>query len=507
MWKKLLRPFGKYTQAADITERLLSENEIHTHSQVLLSMSEAVSFIDSDHRILFTNPSFNVMFRYRAGELIGQHITILNAASPEENGRIASEIHSSIAQTGYWEGEFQNIRKDGTRFYTKARITALEGITGIAYISVQEDITQRKATEDALRASEARLSLIFNLRPDIKALLRVEADNSFVFEVVNQAFRSLIHRAFPYSPRVITGKELIAFLRECRVPEDDIVFEVASYQNLIKTSKPIAYDDRMTSSAVPMVLEVTKVPILDAERQCTHILFSARDVTSARQAQEALHQSEARLHNLSQRLIQAQEDERRHIGRELHDQIGQLLTGLRLSIGALERKPVDELPEAILAPQQIIDDVIRQLRALTHSLHPSILDNLGLGPALEQLFNQYERQTGIRVNWTQEGLVPPCPFPPDVRIAAYRIVQEALTNVARYAGVEEANAETVFSENRLHIVISDSGRGFASSAVLASNEGMGLVGIRERVNALEGELYIKSEPGQGTIIQVTLSCG
>jgi PAS domain S-box-containing protein len=310
----------------------------------------------------------NAMFGYEAGELIGKHLTILNDATPEENVRIIVNIHTAIEKNGFWEGELHNIRKDGTAFDTRARITTISSPENVWLVSVQEDITQRMQYEKDLQISKER-------------------------------YRTL-----------------------------------------------------------------------------------------------------------SLKLMQAQEEERRRIGSELHDEIGQLLTGLKLSIAELGRKPPERLQEALNLPQNLIDQTIEKLRILTHSLVPNILVDLGLGPALEWHFQQYERQTGIRIHWKRIGLNPPCPCSTDVRVAAYRIVQEALTNVARHAEVKEVNVETVMTDNILNLKIQDFGCGFSPAIVQASYDTIGLVGIRERVLALGGEIKIESKPDLGTRIEVILPC-
>ena len=148
-------PDGPMTLATviDITERTRAQQELQLHSQVLLAMGEGLHFIDSQGIIRFTNPALDAMFGYERGELLGKHATVLNDAGPEENARISRAIKSVSPTKGAWEGEFRNQRKDGSIFYSRARISAIERQGSIAFVGIQEDITQRRTDEQRIRDS------------------------------------------------------------------------------------------------------------------------------------------------------------------------------------------------------------------------------------------------------------------------------------------------------------------------------------------------------------------
>jgi PAS domain S-box-containing protein len=137
----------------DVTEQRRTEEELRTHSLVLMSMSEGVLFIDRDEIIRFTNPALDAMFGYAEGELVGQHVGILNGASEEANRASSARVRAAVEESGAWQGEFQNRRKDGATFFTRARITQIERPGEVMFVSVQRDITEEKRAEEALRAS------------------------------------------------------------------------------------------------------------------------------------------------------------------------------------------------------------------------------------------------------------------------------------------------------------------------------------------------------------------
>jgi len=197
---------------------------------------------------------------------------------------------------------------------------------------------------------------------------------------------------------------------------------------------------------------------------------------------------------LLDRVISAQEDERRHLARELHDEVGQLLTGLKLMLETGE-------PEACASAVTVVNHLLVQVRDISMSLRPAMLDDLGLVPALLWLFERFSVQARMRVDFQQAGSSRR--FPRKAETAVFRIVQEAMTNVARHATVSEVKVRLWADAERLGARIEDSGRGFEVAAALAGPTA-GLGGMRERAEVLGGQLTIESAPGSGTRLSVEL---
>ena len=153
---------------------------------------------------------------------------------------------------------------------------------------------------------------------------------------------------------------------------------------------------------------------------------------------------------LSRRLMEVQEAERRHLARELHDEIGQYLTGVSLILGDLERRPLDTARAPLREAHTLVDDLIVRVRDLSLDLRPAMLDDLGLLPALLWLFERFSKQTNLEIDFHHTGVNRR--FQHDVETAAYRIVQEALTNVARHAGVSQALVHVSADDHRLSVV-------------------------------------------------------
>ncbi len=205
---------------------------------------------------------------------------------------------------------------------------------------------------------------------------------------------------------------------------------------------------------------------------------------------------------LTTRLVEIQETERRHIARELHDQIGQVLTGLQFMLESSKNKATEEQSSKITEAQETVSALIEQIREMSLNLRPSMLDDIGLIPTLQWHFERYTKQTGIKVTFNQNGITQR--FLPDVETAVYRIVQEALTNVARYAQVTEVNVQLAHQDNTLGVVIVDHGVGFDPTFDIRKAATAGLTGMRERANMLGGYMVVKSAPKEGTKILVML---
>jgi signal transduction histidine kinase len=211
--------------------------------------------------------------------------------------------------------------------------------------------------------------------------------------------------------------------------------------------------------------------------------------------------AEDELRALSNSTLQRLDEERRNISRELHDQTGQSLTVLNLLLAKVKRAMDGKDPQIIAdidESQTVVKELMQQVRTLSTTLHPSMLDNIGLIPTLEWYTREFTSRTGITINFTSDGQEGD--LSSRLRITVYRIIQEALTNIARYAEIKEALIRVRFIGNTLKIHIEDRGKGFDLSAVALTSSG--IRGMRERIYSLKGNMEITSSPGQGTRIEV-----
>jgi signal transduction histidine kinase len=227
-----------------------------------------------------------------------------------------------------------------------------------------------------------------------------------------------------------------------------------------------------------------------------------RETGERQQAEAERSHLYEQMQSLSHQLLQVQEAERRTIARELHDEIGQRLTGLSMLLSMNQQFPPEQNQSRQAQAQAIIGDLIEQVRNLALDLRPAILDDFGLVPALVWLFERYTMQTHVAVRFEHSELEEQR-FAPDVETTAYRIVQEALTNVARHAGVTDVTVRLWTDGDSLSMMIVDQGRGFDPQAVRTSTS-IGLAGMAERAALLGGDLTIESVPGAGTRVTAVL---
>lgn len=227
-----------------------------------------------------------------------------------------------------------------------------------------------------------------------------------------------------------------------------------------------------------------------------------QDITERKRAEAELIESRRRLRELSAFLQNVREEERTRIARELHDELGQALTALRIDLDWLQTRlpePPQTVTDKLAAMQSLVAKTVESVRRISQDLRPGVLDDLGLAAAVEWLVDQFQKRTGIpcRLVLNREEF----DLPDSIATSVFRIVQEALTNVARHAGAGAVEIELTEAGNGIRLMVRDDGKGFDSRAK-PGKKSYGLLGIRERVHMLGGTADIYGEPGQGTTVRV-----
>ena len=265
---------------------------------------------------------------------------------------------------------------------------------------------------------------------------------------------------------------------------------------------------------LPMTAEGTLLGVLNlatnqpdaftAEHQEIAQEVAAQIAVGLRQARflEQVSAGRERLRVMSQRLVEVQEAERRFLARELHDEIGQVLTGAKMVLDLAMREDGPTTRSRVQEALGMLNDLVERVRRLSLDLRPQMLDDLGLLTALEWHFQRYFNQTNIRVEFKHTPL--PERLPPQIETALFRIAQEALTNVARHAGVKEVAVRLWSDAEQAGLQVVDRGPGFDVEKALALRASTGLAGMKERVELLGGEFTLESSPGSGTRVTVEL---
>ena len=212
------------------------------------------------------------------------------------------------------------------------------------------------------------------------------------------------------------------------------------------------------------------------------------------------------LERLSARLVSAQEEERRVIARELHDEVGQALTAIKMELGVAHREvhTGSRAANSLAGARAIAESALQSVRDMSQLLHPSMLDDLGLPDTLDTYLRAFSKRTGIRGQFLHERMEDR--LPPDVEVCVYRIVQEALTNIARHSGARSCAVRLVRRDQALQVAIEDDGHGIGPDAAPAgpARRGLGIIGMRERAASLAGSFSIDPRKGGGTRVTVML---
>ncbi len=240
-----------------------------------------------------------------------------------------------------------------------------------------------------------------------------------------------------------------------------------------------------------------------------HMIF---DITDRKQAENQLKTSRRQLRRLSARLESAREEERKDIAREIHDELGQRLTTLKIALSWLARRLPEEpksLGEKTRAMYELVDTTIQTVQRISEKLRPPILDDLGAAAAVAWQVEEFGKLTGIKCEFSADPRYAELRLPAEIEITTFRIVQEALTNVARHAEAKNVSIVLGRRDSSLVVVIEDDGKGFDVDSIEPSSGGqrLGIFGMHERTALIGGKLMIESERGAGTsvFLEVPLS--
>jgi PAS domain S-box-containing protein len=362
---------------------------------------------------------------------------------------------------------------------------------------LQSEITHRAGIEQRLQRSEEYYRALIENAMDIVAVL--EADGTVRYA------SPAVERVLGYAPAERPGKTIDAFVH----PDDLPALKKALSEALQgrRHSAAIEYRYRHKDGSWRVIESAARNLLNDPA--VNGIVVNSRDVTERRRAEEALRQKEAELRDnqlqlraLAARLLTGQDEEWSRIARELHDDLNQKLAFLAVDVEMLEKQlPESPTPvrERLRSLQHRAVELSEDVRRMAHRLHPAVLDDLGLDPALRSYCAEFSALAGIPVKFS-------CPkisesLPPDVALCLYRVAQEGLQNIAKHSRASRATVTLAGAADVIDLSIADSGVGFSADAVRGKG-GLGLVSMEERVRLVNGSLMIESAPGKGTRIKV-----
>ncbi len=308
-------------------------------------------------------------------------------------------------------------------------------------------------------------------------------------------------------PASATREDNWQFLREQVVPRREAALAIAAEMrdlartDLLRQQQEI--DRKEAGIPAFMIRMFTATMLLGIFTAGMSIYRIAALETKSQQARSRAESAEQELRSLSNKLVNAQEDERRSISRELHDEVGQMLTALRMELRSLQELRTSseaEFNEHLEDSKQLAEKSLRAVRDIAMGLRPSMLDDLGLGSAVQWQARQFSRLTGVPVNIEINGALTH--LSDRQRTCVYRLVQEALTNCARHAQAKTIRIAIQGHPDRISILVHDDGVGFDANT--SRGRGVGLLGIEERVKELGGKMTLTSRPRKGTELSAVI---
>ncbi|TMQ01858.1 MAG: PAS domain S-box protein [Verrucomicrobia bacterium] len=466
----------------------------------LKSIGDAVMVTDTQGLVTFMNPMAEKLTGWRTAEAARRPLTeVYQTVNAETREKLESLVPQALLE-GVVAGATNRavlVSRKGTETPiddSAAPIRDAAGnITGI--VLTFRDVSERQRVEQALHESEERFRLL------------VEGVQDYAIFMLDPAgkvtsWNSGAERLLGYRSDEIIGAHLARFF----TPLD--VRRAKPEQNLEQASLQGRAEDegwRVRKDGSRFQANVIIAALRDEQSRLLGFAQVTRDITGLKQAEKQLKDSREQLRALAAYLQSVREEERTRIAREVHDELGQALTGLKMDIAWLEKKFTDlrELPT--LRPLRLktrkmpglVDEIISKVRKIATELRPGVLDDLGLEAAIEWQIQDFQKRTRIKCEFTSN--LKDIQLSPDSATAVFRIFQETLTNIVRHANATRVRIRLEATRGKLLLEVHDNGRGMTARDISGAKS-LGLLGMRERAMMLDGEVTIVGRRGKGTTV-------
>jgi PAS domain S-box-containing protein len=441
-------------------------------------------FFDSNGKFIRWNREFEKVTGYSKEEIAVMQPTDFFGDEFKSyiRGRIETVFHEGIN-----DAEASFLSKEGKRvpYYFKAVLINYDGKPCLLGTGI--DIAERKKAEEELLASERKYKLLFESNPLPMWMLNLP--DYTIADVNNAAMQQYGYPREEFLKLNVT---------DFRPPEDVPRFK-ATTDTSFRGIHHAGIWRHMRKDRSLIYVDIVTYDLIYKDRQTRLVL--ANDVTEKHIAQERLEESFNAIRKLTGHLQEVREEERLHMAREIHDELGQLLTVLKMDVSWLSKKiaPVDAPVKSKLDEiMEGINTTSKTIRRIASELRPSLLDDLGLLAAMEWHLEEFERRSGI----LKELHIPDTeiPLPDTFKIGIFRIFQESLTNVARHSGADNVFVSLTPQDNKLVLTIRDNGKGLSERQ--GNKKTLGLLGMKERSQMMGGQYQIRSKAGEGTTVTV-----
>lgn len=500
------------TAIQDISDRKLAEAKLEAErvqrEAIIGSAMDAIITVDEENRVVLFNRAAESMFRCPAAEAIGQPFDrfIPERFRQAHHGhtRAFVRMQAPTPSMGRPDTLF-GLRANGEEFPFEASISHVLVNGKQLFTVILRDIAERRGTEEMLQASEAftrsvlnslsahvcvlnRDGVILKTNDAWKGLAREHTDDVFTIGEVGQNYFDLCRRTA--AGRASTGQAILQGLEAVLMGRDPIFCA--------------EYYAQLPEEEHWFLMRVT--PLKGAQG----VVISHADISERVRIAKALErhvlllsEKQEELESLTGKLIEAQEQERRRIARDLHDDFNQRLAALSVELETIERTPSappERIARQLAAMRGQVGLLSDDLHDLAYKLHPSLLDHVGLELAVREHIHEFAKRTKVPVIYTPREV--PGTLPPEIATALFRVMQESLQNVSKYAAATIVTVRLTGSSKGIGLSVRDNGKGFETDSYQAERAGLGLVSMQERARQLGGVFRIHSRFGQGAKVCV-----
>jgi PAS domain S-box-containing protein len=508
------RVIGASNVARDVSEKKRIEGALRESEErfraIVETTPECVKLVSADGTLLHMNgPGLQMVGAHSADEVVGKNVYDLIA--PEDRDRFKA-FNETICRGEQGLLQFDIIGLEGKRRHMETHAAPLRNRDEtLVHLAVTADISERKQAEELLHRSEERFRALVNASSDV--VYRMSPDWSEMRELDGRGFIA------------DTGRPGKDWLNEYLHPDDQPLV-LQAIREAVRTKSVFQLEHRIRRTDGSLGWTNSRaVPLLDVNGEIVEWFGAASDVTSRKEAEEnfrklaqtldaevrartrELQEQSNQVRDLSWRLLRSQDEERRHIARELHDSAGQTLTVLGISLAQLAQKTGRNAPELATEAEQIqetVQQLHREIRTTSYLLHPPLLDENGLYSAISWYLEGLLERSGLEVQLDvskEFGRLPR-----DMELLIFRLVQECLTNIHRHSESETASIRIAREPNQIALVIRDQGKGMSAARlaeIQSGRSGVGIGGMRERLRQFEGTMNIESD-SSGTRIFATI---
>lgn len=477
------------------------------YRKAMTDSGDLIAVMDERYAYLFVSKAFMHYLGLRKANIMGH-------AAPEILGEelFKKELKpyidkSLLGRRTTFQMSLHTSRLDDRFFHLICYPVVEKGVRAV--VVVARDITRLKRREQALQWYQQIFRIVLEKAADILLLMDpdgiITSCSRYVDRQTGLSSNSVIGQSVRrlFSPE--SYEKVVGHLEDWKRHyaryqswEAEVIGRSGEKVPFEVHSTPV-YEQGKLKWVVVIARNILKRKTLEEELKKRRGEFELQLEEITRQSKESLQKMQEEFRNLSSKILEDQERERNAIGRELHDELGGYLTILGIYLGKLSKEP--DKSKWLEQFTQTMDEMVQYVRSLSHALYPAMLERGDLQAALENYFGSYQRRTGIKVHFTHKGL--PERLPLHIEVAAYRIIQEALTNVAKHAGAEDVKVAVMRLKNVIKLSIEDKGRGFDVTKV-STKEAYGISGMKNRALFVGGNLLVTSAPGQGTVIACTL---